>query len=402
MSRPVVVTGIGIVSPLGRGCEATIESVRAGRSGIRRLRGLKPPDEAKDSWIGGPVEDDWIESSRHDRFVRLALTAAAEAVEQAGESGDPGRRGVVIGTGMGGSETLEQNYHRLYRRGSTRLPPLAIPSAMYNAAASAVSARWDARGPAWAVVSACTSATHAIGQALDWIRSGRADVVLAGGADAPLHPGIILAWEALRVLAPAGENPEAACRPFSADRSGLVLSEGSAVLVLESADHAERRGARPLAEILGAGFSSDAGHLTDPSVDGPAAAIRGALNDAGIETDQIEYVNAHGTGTTANDVTETRALRRVFGDHASALAVSSTKSMHGHAMGASGAIELALSLLALREGFLPPTLNLDTPDPECDLDYVPHRARETSARTMISSSFGFGGLNGVVVCRVER
>ncbi len=273
---------------------------------------------------------------------------------------------------------------------------------MYNAATSAVSAAYDARGPAWATVSACTSATHSIGQALDWIRCGRADVVIAGGADAPLQPGIILAWEALRVLAPAGDDPSAACRPFAKDRRGLVLAEGAGVLILESVDHARKRGAVPLAEILGAGFSSDAGHLTDPTVEGPAAAMRLALEDGGLEPAEIDYINAHGTATRANDLTETRAIHRTFGDHARSLAVSSTKSMHGHAMGATGAIEMALSIVSLRAGLLPPTLNLDSRDPECDLDYVSDGPRPTEASTFISSSFGFGGLNGVLACRIIR
>lgn len=398
--RSVVVTGIGIVSALGKGCNANLQAVRSGSSGIRTLTGLIPSDEAGSQWIGGQVEDTWIDSSRHDRFVRLALTAASEAVEQARLSGDPARRGVVIGTGLGGSETLERNYHRLYRKGSRRLPPMTIPSAMYNAATSAVSSAYEARGPAWAVVSACTSATHSIGQGLDWIRSGRADVVLAGGADAPLQPGIILAWEALRVLAPAGDDPASACRPFAANRRGLVLAEGAAVLVLESSEHAHARGALPLAEISGAGFSSDAGHLTDPTIEGPASAMRQALLDAGVDSSDVGYVNAHGTGTRANDLIETAALKDVFGASSPGPPASSTKSMHGHAMGASGAIELALSILSLREGFLPPTINLTEPDPECDLDYVPLTARPTDTRVVMSNSFGFGGLNGVVVARI--
>lgn len=400
--RSVVVTGIGIVSALGKGREATLESVRNSRSAISTLTGLNPPDEVNQNWIGGQVPDDWIAASRHDRFVRLALTAASEAVEQAGLEGDPSRRGVVIGTGLGGSETLELNYHRLYRKGARRLPPLTIPTAMYNAATSAVSSAHDARGPAWAVVSACSSATHSIGQALDWIRSGRADVVIAGGADAPLQPAIILAWESLRVLAPAGDDPAEACRPFAADRKGLVVAEGAAVLVLESKDHAARRGAVPLAEILGAGFSSDAGHVTDPTIEGPASAMRQALLDAAVDPREVEYVNAHGTSTRANDVTETRAIRDVFGPHADKLEISSTKSMHGHAMGASGAIELGLSILSLQAGILPPTLNLFNRDPECDLDYIPLEPRPTGATLLMSNSFGFGGVNGVVVCRVRR
>jgi nodulation protein E len=400
--RRVAVTGIGIVSPLGRDRAAHVRAVARATSGIGWLRDLQPPDNAAENWIGGSVADEWIDEpgGGSDRFVRLALTAAREALEQSGAAFDPERAGVVIGTGMGGAETLEQGYHRFYGRRQPRMPPPTIPRAMYNAATSAVSAAWNARGPAWSVVSACTSSTHAVGQALDWIRAGRADVVIAGGSDAPLQPGILRSWEALRVLAPPGEDPASACRPFSADRRGIVISEGAAVLVLEELGRAEKRGAGILAEIAGAGYSSDAGHLTDPTAEGPAMAMRAALVDAGVAPSDVGYINAHGTATRTNDPTETRAIRAVFGTHADALAVSSTKSMHGHAMGASGAIELALSILSLRERLIPPTLHLETPDPECDLDYVPREARAGKVDLMMSSSFGFGGLNGVVIARI--
>jgi nodulation protein E len=400
--RRVAVTGIGIVSPLGRGRAAHIRAVAGAISGIGWLRDLQPPDNAAENWIGGSVADEWIDEpgGGSDRFVRLALTAAREALEQSGAAFDPDRIGVVIGTGLGGAETFERGYHRFYAKGQSRMPPTTIPRAMYNAATSAISAAWNARGPAWSVVSACTSSTHAIGQALDWIRAGRADVVIAGGSDAPLQPGILRSWEALRVLAPPGDDPASACRPFAADRRGIVISEGAAVLVLEELGHAEKRGATILAEIAGAGYSSDAGHLTDPTAEGPAMAMRAALADAGLAPSAIGYINAHGTATRTNDPTETRAIHAVFGTDAGRLAVSSTKSMHGHAMGASGAIELALSIVSLREGLIPPTLHLETPDPECDLDYVPREARAGKIDLMMSSSFGFGGLNGVVIARI--
>jgi nodulation protein E len=271
---------------------------------------------------------------------------------------------------------------------------MVIPMSMYNAASAAVSAKHHARGLSYAVVSACSSSAHAIGLAAQAIRAGQADAMLAGGADAPLTMGIIRAWEALRVLAIDNDHPERACRPFSSDRKGLVLAEGAAVLVLESYENAERRGATILGEIAGFGATSDAGHITDPSADGATRAMQQALADAGWQPSEVGYINAHGTGTRANDATETVAIHSVFGKNGPA--VSSTKSLHGHAMGASGAIEIVGSLLALREGFLPPTINLDTPDPACDLDHVANAPRPSTARRFLSNSFGFGGMNAVI------
>ena len=258
--------------------------------------------------------------------------------------------------------------------------------------------RSNAKGLAYSVVSACASSAHAIGLAAQAIRAGQADAVFAGGTDAPLTMGVIRGWEALRVLAIDNEHPEEACRPFSADRKGLVLAEGASVFVLESFENALRRGAQILGELAGFGATSDAGHITDPSADGAARAMKLALRDAGLAPEDVGYINAHGTGTRANDPTETASIRTVFGD--AAPPVSSTKSLHGHAMGASGAIELASSLLALRDGFLPPTINLERPDAECDLDYVPNQPREGHVRAFLSNSFGFGGMNAVVAVRV--
>lgn len=335
----------------------------------------------------------------HDRFTRFALIAAAEAAEEAGYDAsavDQHRVGSMIGTGLGGCETLDSNYKRLYKDGGTRFPPTAIAWTMYNAATSAVSTTYKAKGVSFAIVSACSSSAHSIGLAYQTIRSGQVDVMFAGGSDAPLVPGIIRAWESMRVLAVDNEHPERACRPFSADRRGLVLAEGAAVFVLESFEHARRRGARILGEIAGFGATSDAGHITDPSADGAARAMSIAIRDAGVSPDDVGYINAHGTATTANDVTETKAIKAVF---RTPPPVSSTKSMHGHAMGASGAIEIACSLLALNEGFIPPTINLENPDPACDLDYVREGARAAEVPLFLSNSFGFGGMNAVVAVR---
>ena len=392
----VAITGVGIVSPFGRGKDAALDALRNARSGVRTIRIIDPSTLA--CRIAGEVPEEVTEHRGHDRFTRLALIAADEAWAQAGDLGiAPERIGVLIGTGLGGCETQDASYRRLYAENG-RIHPMGIPTSMYNAAASAVSTRLGAKGVSYAVVSACASSAHALGLAMQAIRSGQADAVLAGGADAPIAPGVVKAWEALRVLAVDNEHPEEACRPFSADRKGLVLAEGSAVFVLESFENAERRGAEILGELAGFGATSDAGHITDPSADGAARAMRLALDDARLET--VDYINAHGTGTKANDATETAAIRAVFG--ADVPAVSSTKSMHGHAMGASGAIEIASSLLALRDGFLPPTINLRTPDPACDLDYVPNEPRPARVSSFLSNSFGFGGMNAVVAVRLLR
>jgi len=395
----VVITGFGIISPFGGGRGAALEALRAARSGVRTISSINV--SSLNCRIAGEVPAEAHEGLHrgHDRFTRLALIAAGEAAEMAGDLGlEPERVGSLIGTGLGGCEALDASYRRLYAE-NARVPPMTIPMSMYNAASAAVSTKFHAKGISYSVVSACASGNHAIGLAAQAIRGGQADAVFAGGSDAPLTVGVIRGWEALRVLAIDNENPTAACRPFSADRQGLVLAEGAAVFVLESMDNAQRRGATILAEIAGFGATSDAGHITDPSPDGAARAMALALKDAGLEREEIGYINAHGTGTRANDPTETAAIHAVFGD--SAPPVSSTKSLHGHAMGASGAIELACSLLALRDGFLPPTINLRTPDPACDLDYIPNEPRPARVTAFLSNSLGFGGMNAVLAVRLR-
>jgi nodulation protein E len=381
----VAITGIGIISSIGRGQAATLEALRAGRSGIRKITSIDTSELT--CRIGGevPAGDHEGQHRGFDRFSRFALIAAEEATTQANYAAigiEPIRIGSIVGTGLGGCETLDDGYQRVLKK-SQRIPPTSIAASMYNAAASAVSAKYQAKGVSYAVVSACASSAHALGLACQAIRSGQADAMLAGGADAPMTFGIIKGWESMRVMAIDNENPERACRPFSADRKGLVLAEGAAVFVLESFENAIGRGQPILGELAGFGATSDAGHVTDPSADAPP---------------DIDAINAHGTGTLANDATETKAIKRVFGDR-TPVPVSSTKSMHGHAMGASGAIEIACSLLAANAGFLPPTINLERPDPACDLDYVPNRAREARAGLFLSNSFGFGGMNAVVAVR---
>jgi len=398
--KRVVITGIGLVSPFGRGKEAARDALRNGRSGIRRITSIDSSSLV--SQIAGEVPAGAYDEQHKglDRFTHFALLAAEEAAEQARYGGfDPYRTGALIGTGLGGCEALDAGYKRVYAEGQTRVAPLTIPMSMYNAATSAVATKYQAKGISYAVVSACASSAHAIGLAFQAIRSGQSDAMFAGGADAPLTYGIIRGWESLRVLAIDNEHPEEACRPFSADRKGLVLAEGAAVLLLESMDHAVQRGVTILGEIAGFGATSDAGHITDPSAEGGARAMTMALEDAAIAPAELGYINAHGTATRANDATETAAIKLALGDAAYRVPISSTKSMHGHAMGASGAIEIACSMIALADGFIPPTINLTAPDPACDLDYVPNVAREATVRTFLSNSFGFGGMNAVVAVR---
>ena len=331
-----------------------------------------------------------------DRFAQFAAVAAREAVKQSGIAWTPELREsttIVTGSCIGGQTTEDKGFVEVYRRGRPRPHPMTIPKTMANAGASAISMEFGITGAAFTVATACSSSAHALGLASNMVRSGMCDVAIAGGSEATFSEGILLAWEAMRVVSPT------VCRPFSRDRNGMMLGEGGAIMIVESLEHAEARGAKPLAEIAGFGMSSDAHHVTQPSSEGAARAITRALADARIGAEQIGYVNAHGTGTTVNDATETRALHLAFGPHAERVAVSSTKSMHGHTLGAAGAIESAAAILALREGFLPPTIHYNERDPECDLDYVPNQTRAWDGEYAMSNSFAFGGLNAVVVLK---
>jgi nodulation protein E len=395
----VVVTGIGAVTPLGLTAPDTWNAMCEGRAGIGPITMI--PREGLRSGIAAEVRG--FDPLAHfdekklillDRVSQLALVAAREAVAQSGidfaHEGLGENTAVIIGTGVGGQTTNDEASKRLYGENNPRLHPLTIVRLMANAPACQISIEHQLRGPSFATVSACASANHAIAQAFLLVRSGVADAAVAGGTEACLTMGVVRAWEAMRVLA------DDTCRPFSKQRRGLVLGEGAAVFVLETLERAKARGARILAELVGAGMSADAGDIVFPSETGAASAIKRALDDAKLAPDAIDYVNAHGTGTPANDPTETKAIRRTFGAHADALAVSSTKSMHGHALGAAGAIELVATIGALRDGVIPPTINFVDRDPECDLDYVPNTAREKSVRAAISNSFAFGGLNAVL------
>lgn len=389
------------MSPLGIGRDANIDGVRNARSGVSPIRRFAA--EGFNCRIAGQVPDASFDGAdaNLDRVSWLALVAAREAVAQAGLDAvaDRSRIGTIVGTGLGGADTLDVSYARLYGQKNSRLHPLTIPRIMYNAATSAVSIQFRALGPSFAIVSACASGAHAVGEGATWIRAGIADRVIVGGADAPITPGIVRAWEALRVLNTEACEPEEASRPFSADRNGIVLAEGAAVFVLERLDLAQERGAPILGLLAGFGMSSDGAHITDPQPEGAERAMRLALADAAIPLDAIAHISAHGTGTKANDAVETKAIRTLFGPHADRIAVSSTKSMHGHAMGAGGAIEAALSLLAVNRGFVPPTINRRVPDPACDLDYVTEGARAASVDLFLANSFGFGGMNASLAIR---
>jgi len=404
--RRVAITGLGALSALGVGVPALWKGLLAGRSGFRRIERFDPstllvPIAAELPEFTPPVlEGGQIELL--DRFSQFALVAASEAYEDASLTVDDAERdrvGVAVGSGFGGCLTQDDRYQRIYGKGETRVHPFSIPRMMHSAAASHLGMVRGLRGPTLCFTTACAAAAHAIGEAGEIIRSGRADVMLAGGSEAPITFAVMRCWEAMRVLAPPGMDPTRACRPFSRDRSGLVLGEGAGILVLESWERARGRGATILAELAGYGATADAGHITQPGVDAPARAIALALEQAGVQPADVDYVNAHGTGTRLNDATETGIIKRAFGGHAPRLAISSTKSVHGHAIGASSALELIAAILAIRKGVVPPTANYTEADPECDLDYVPNEPREMAVDVALSNSFAFGGLNAALVVK---
>ena len=401
-------TGVGAVSPQGTGAGAFFDGLVAGRSAIRRLPEALTARLA--IGIGAPCDFD---GAKHiaapdlrmmDRVSQMALVAAGEALAQAGDaakSAPSERIGVSMGVGVGGPESTDEGYRTLYAEGSDRIRPFSVLMAMTNAPAAWIALTHGLRGPSLTYSTACSSSAVAIGEAARRIAAGEADVVLAGGAEAPLTLGTLKAWEALKTLAPCDPlDVSASCKPFSKDRSGLVLGEGAAALVLEELEHARARGVPVLAEIAGYGVCTDASHITRPSVEGQARAMKLALDDAGMAAADIGYINAHGTGTQANDAVETAAIRQVFGSRADATPVSSTKSMHGHLLGGAGALELVAGILAMWRETLPPTMHLANPDPACDLDYVTGGARAAPGLgAVMSSSFAFGGTNAVLVAR---
>ncbi len=400
MRQRIVITGMGGLGGLGNDVPSIWRAMREGRSAIGPLSSELLSDmKIKTGCEIRQLPDHGIDRRRTvsmDRFSLLAVIAAREALAQSGLSVDDtntGRIGAVVGVGVFGSHTTDENYRKLLVEQKPRAEIFAVPKIMPGAAAGQVSMNLGLRGPTFGVTSACSSSNHAFAAAVDQLLLGRADVMIAGGAEAPLAWGVLKGWDALRIVSPD------TCRPFSADRQGVVMGEGAAVAVLETYEHAMARGATILAELAGVGMSADASDIVAPTVEGPAAAMRACLADAGLNAEDVDYLNAHGTGTKANDQIETVAIRQVFGEHARKLSVSSTKSMHAHCLGASGAIEMIACVMAIREGLVPPTANYREPDPDCDLDVTPNVARERHVRAAISNSFAFGGTTAVVAFR---
>jgi nodulation protein E len=397
----VAVTGLGMLCSLGNNVAESWAKLASGASGIVPLAEPGAPPykfQFGAQALGFKPSDHFSEKELMllERFAQMAVVTAREAIAQSGltfANSLAERTAIVTGTSVGGQFAEEAGYFRLYRENNPRVAPLTIPRTMSNAGASAISVEYGITGPAYTVSTACASSNHAIGQAFWMVRNGQVLAAIAGGSEAVFAEGLLRAWEAMRVVS---NQP---CRPFSADRNGLTLGEGAAMLVLENWEHAQARGADIHGEILGFGMSSDAHHITQPCVDGPAKAMRWALADAGFGPGRVDYINAHGTGTLANDVTETQAIRSVFAQNADRILVSSTKSMHGHALGAAGAIEAVASLLALRHGLVPPTINFTKTDPACNLNLVTSRAQPASLETALSNTFAFGGLNASLVIK---
>ena len=407
--RRVVVTGLGLVSPVGQDVASGWESILAGRSGIQPIThfDVKPFSVH----FGGPIYGFDVEkyiSKKEARkmhpFIHYGIGAGVQAIEDAGlEVTDENRRriGVSIGSGIGGIGGIEQAYEAYLKGGPRKISPFFVPANIINMVSGNLSIMYGLKGPNLSLVSACATGTHAIGDAMRMIQYGTVDVMVAGGAEMATSPTGLGGFAAARALSTRNDDPQAASRPWDRDRDGFVLSDGAGVVVLEELEHARARGARIYAELIGSGMNSDAYHMTSPSPGGEGAAecMQLALEDAGIDPEQVDYINAHGTSTPAGDVAETKAVKRAFGDHAYKLAVSSTKSMTGHMLGAAGGAEAVFTILAIRDQVMPPTINLDNPDEECDLDYVPHTAREAKIEVALSNSFGFGGTNGTLVFR---
>jgi nodulation protein E len=395
----VVVTGIGVVSAIGLDCTSFWESLAAGRSGIRPITLVAVSTFRFQNGAEVPGYDplryfDEKQAGFLDRFAQFAVIAAREAVKESGITfSDPSRTAIVTGSCVGGQSSMDNEFVEVYRKGSSRVNPLTIARVMSNAGASHISMEFGLTGPAYTVSTACSSANHAIGQAFHLLRSGQVDTAIAGGSEAVFSFGFLKSWEAMRVVAPD------TCRPFSKDRKGLILGEGAAMLVLETLEGARARGAQIHGEIVGFGMSSDAHHITHPSAEGASRAMRAAIADSQIAAEAIGHINAHGTGTQVNDSTETAAIRQTFGVHAEKIAVNSTKSMHGHTLGAAGALEAIATILALEHGLIPPTANFNERDLSCDLDVVIGQARALRAEYALSNSFAFGGLNAVLAFR---
>ena len=409
MTRRVVVTGMGVVTPLGLDVESTWRGLIEGRSGIGPITRFDPA--GLDTTFAGEVKGfevervlDRKEARRMDRFTHFALAGAREAIAQSGleiDAGSAPRIGAIVGTGLGGIETLSQQFEVMHERGIGRLSPFLSTMMLANMAAGQMGIVFGCQGPSYGSISACASGAHAIGESFEIIRRGAADAMLAGGGEAPICPIGLGNFAAMRALSTRNDCPSGASRPFDAGRDGFVIAEGGGCLVLEERERARARGAPILAEVIGYGATADAHHVSSPpeSGEGAARALRLALEQAGVRPEEVGYLNAHATSTGVGDIAETNAIKSVFGQQAGRLAISSTKSMTGHLLGAAGIVESVFAILAMQRGRLPPTINLEQPDPACDLDYVPNRARAAEVEVAINNSFGFGGQNGCIVLR---
>lgn len=408
--RRVVITGMGMLSPLGNDVASSWEGILAGRSGIGLIERFDASEY--NTRIGGAIKDLDLESylsnkeaRKLDAFIHYGLIAAQQAVDHSGlaeyDDLDRERAGIAIGSGIGGLEYIEKSVLTMEKSGPRKVSPFFVPASVINMISGNAAIRFGYQGPNIAIVTACTTGTHNIGYAARTIAYGDADVMLAGGSEMATTRTGMAAFSSARALSTRNDEPEKASRPWDKDRDGFVLSDGAGVMVLEELEHARKRGATIYGELVGFGMSDDAHHITAPPADGEGAArsMINALRDAGLQPEDVDYINAHGTSTQVGDVAEIAAVKRVFGDHASQLAMSSTKSMTGHLLGAAGAVEAIFSLLAIRDGVLPPTINLDNPDEGCDLDLVPNNCRKTDVRVALSNSFGFGGTNGTLIIR---
>ncbi|MFD0680187.1 MULTISPECIES: beta-ketoacyl-ACP synthase II [unclassified Paenibacillus] len=408
MKQRVVITGMGVMTSLGHDLETFWSNLMAGKSGVGMIELFDVTEYP--TRIAAEIKDfdherffDRKEARRMDRFVQFAVAASLMALKDAGlnvkEDTDPERVGVSVGSGIGGLSTWEEQHKILLEKGPKRVSPFFIPMMIANMASGQISMLTGAKGPNSTAVTACATGTHSIGDSFKMIMRGDADVMICGGAEATISPTGVAGFCALRAMSTRNDEPARASRPFDTDRDGFVMGEGSGVLILESLEHATKRGARIYGEVIGYGMSGDAYHMTDPDPDGAARCMKKAINDAGIAPEELDYINAHGTSTPAGDRSETIAIKAALGDHAYKVAVSSTKSMTGHLLGAAGGVEALICALALKNGVIPPTINLENQDPECDLDYVPNKPRQADLRVVMSNSFGFGGHNATIILK---
>lgn len=404
----VVITGLGVVTALGQDVETFWGNLMAGVSGVSHIESFDVSEYP--TRIAAEIKNfnaeeyiDRKEVRKMDRFAQFAAVAALKALKDGGldvrSHADPERVGVAIGSGIGGVQTWEEQYRTLLERGPKRVSPFFIPMMIANMASGYVSILTGAKGPNTTTVTACATGSHAIGDSMRMIQRGEADVMICGGAEATIRPTALGGFCAMRAMSTRNDEPTKASRPYDINRDGFVMGEGAGILVIESLEHAQKRGARIYGELIGYGMSGDAYHMTDPDPDGASRCMTKALKDAGVAPEVVNYINAHGTSTPIGDKSETEAIKRTFGEHAYKLAVSSTKSMTGHLLGAAGGIEAIISALALTNDRIPPTINLDDPDPECDLDYVPHKPRDAKLNVVLSNSFGFGGHNATIIMR---